>query len=473
MKLMKMFSLLSCLLVWGSSALSVGEIANWQEARLTNMVRNNNIAHLKHIIEINPKLIDGIPMARYVAMEVHARAETDWEMVSMFYNGYSGAKHSNLWVMLGSILGGVYSLKFYGGGNEGCVGIKLGHSGSTVWAVRDECLFAAMKHDKVYFKQDVLMLCREGVSKVWLGEKWINRFKNSLIEFNERGIIFRPNGAEGVLCDLMITDSAWIANFKKYLTEVERQEEFKQEKGGLLKVRALQIARRLLNEMVIRGQTAWREQWKVELSYDKVTEEFSLSDEEITAAIEQVMRGENLKVMNLSGCKSQASIEVLIELLKKRNDIKVLILANCNLSQTNAQNLLQVLAHPRLHTIDVTGNNLPDELEQALHARVSNNSLIHHDLEQELKEYCENNKGAVINVSAVILDVLTCHSNVDIQVVRDIIRGLVQSGVVSTDEQGNEDLLANTTMIDGVWMPSELTGDMLDVRNAVYFDSHR
>ena len=73
---------------------------------------------------------------------------------------------------------------------------------------------------------------------VSLERNWAKLFGKSLIEFKSDAIEFQPNGEEGVRMRIRIQGDAWIAKFKTYITEVERQEKFNQEKFAQLKINA-------------------------------------------------------------------------------------------------------------------------------------------------------------------------------------------------------------------------------------------
>ena len=167
---------------------------------------------------------------------------------------------------------------------------------------------------------------------------------------------------------IRIQGDEWIAKFKTYITEVERQEKFAQ-----LKVNVQTKLSALLTSAKKRSQDEWWTENHMILSYDGVTEEFGHKEEDIIEAIKQVGEDKNNLILNLSGCQSRACINTLSKILKERHDIEVLIIANCNIDEPTAHELLTIIQDTQLRFVDISGNNLSDDIVQAFQAIVERN----------------------------------------------------------------------------------------------------
>ena len=123
-----------------------------------------------------------------------------------------------------------------------------------------------------------------------------------------------------------------------------------------------------------------------------------LTEEEWKSHVKQIIQGHNMPmiaqlyhhlaegihqvgqdkwIFNLSGCQSQECIEALIDVLNSRNDIGVVNVANCNLSLETARRLLAAVQHnTQLQIINVSGNNLPEDVMQAFQVIVEQNRAV-------------------------------------------------------------------------------------------------
>ena len=75
--------------------------------------------------------------------------------------------------------------------------------------------------------------------------------------------------------------------------------------------------------------------------------------------------------MNLS---YDVVVETLSKILKERHDIEMLIIANCNIDESTASELLMIITQcTQLRFVDISGNNLSDDTVQAFQAIVEKN----------------------------------------------------------------------------------------------------
>lgn len=161
-----------------------------------------------------------------------------------------------------------------------------------------------------------------------------------------------------------IGDMRWMRRFAKCLAEQERQQQFRAECAEIVK-------HKVLAAMTSIAQDAWAQ---VTLTYDDVTETFTPTENEVLEVLEWVEANKDHRVLNLAGCQSPACIDRLITILQERNDIEMLIVANCNLTPEIARRILAVISHhTRLYTIDVSGNDLLDNIVDEFQAIAERN----------------------------------------------------------------------------------------------------
>ena len=151
--------------------------------------------------------------------------------------------------------------------------------------------------------------------EVRFGERWIDLMgKSDVTIVDETKVLLEPNGDRGVRCRVEIEGAEWIAKFSTYLAELKRQQKFNEEKCDILKTNARETLLGLLVSENTRDRYEWWGSSKITLSYDEVTEEFEPTDEDIISAIRQVGEDKNNRILNLSGCQSQACMSALIEI---------------------------------------------------------------------------------------------------------------------------------------------------------------
>ena len=213
---------------------------------------------------------------------------------------------------------------------------------------------------------------------VVFGKDWVDLFASSKVtrktKFDDDWVELRRNGDKGVRKELEIKGTEWVDAFTAYVAELDRQQRFNEEKSELLRINTEITLPMLLTAANARDQQEWMVRSNITLIYDTVSEEFEPTDEDIISAIRQVGEDRNNRVLNLSGCQSQACLNALIEVLNARDDIEVLVIANCAMNLRTAQQLLGIVAsNTQLRSIDISGNNLPAELEQTFHAITERN----------------------------------------------------------------------------------------------------
>ena len=231
----------------------------------------------------------------------------------------------------------------------------------------------------------------------------------------------------------------------------------------------------------------------------------------LAAGIRRVGQDKTKYICNVSGCESEECIDALIDVLKHRNDIVIVNIANCNLTLEIAKRLLEVIEHNmQLQVINIVGNDFPDDVIQAFQAIVERNhahllhalytvdinsaslsalvaevpnldghtiSLIaqHPNSDHRLLSYIitershgdniilgavANNPSATLdvlweivrqpNVSATILTTVAGHSNVNAELREEITMRLAQLGFGNTlDSLGWQGSHTNRTMTEG------------------------
>ena len=371
MKTITKFISLICLLVWSCSAVSEGEIASYQREVMQ--------MHLKRLYRTAAGITDiTMGTTRYALGSWNVNRGGAGNLVAGYENKLGPRIH---WLYRS--IGEEVSYR-HGDGDWPTCGLRSGTDYIT-WRDGRSTRAEIKSHAEDGWETRPWGAWWEnpgqGFKGLHFGEQWINLMVESVVTRGHDGTIqIDPKGGRGVRCKFKIVGAEWVNAFTAYLDELKHQKKFNKEKSVLLKTNAKKTLPGLLTSENTRDRDKWREATKITLSYDEVTEEFEPTDEDIIAIIEQVGKDKNNRILNLSGCQSQACMNTLIELLKTRDDIKVLILANCNLDQTSAENLLQALSHQtQMRIIDVTGNDLPSELEQAFHTILERNLSTIHD----------------------------------------------------------------------------------------------
>ena len=157
---------------------------------------------------------------------------------------------------------------------------------------------------------------------------------------------------------IKIIDPYLHGNLEKYFKELRDQEEF----GKIYKDAVRSAKNSLVKPLTActrRTNAQWRQELQFELEYDGVKETFRLLNKKVAKGIGLVGKDRSVKVFNMSGCHSTTCFNALIEVLKKRRDIEVLILANNN----TARNLLDALKrNTKIQVIDLFGNELADDV---------------------------------------------------------------------------------------------------------------
>ena len=207
------------------------------------------------------------------------------------------------------------------------------------------------------------------------GEQWVDLLANSKVtRTSEKDVVVRIKGTTSVHHKIKVRGAEWVTAFTAYLAELNRQRKFNKEKREFLRMHTGITLPMLLTAANTRDQQEWVTRSNITLIYDTVAEDFEPTDEAIITIIKQVGEDRNNRVLNLSGCQSQACLNALIEVLNARDDIEVLVIANCAMNLRTAQQLLGIVAsNTQLRSIDISGNNLPAELEQTFHAITERN----------------------------------------------------------------------------------------------------
>ena len=162
----------------------------------------------------------------------------------------------------------------------------------------------------------------------------------------------------------------WGEKVDGYNEELKRQNEFEEQlgrsRGDARDARGGPLGGSL-------GKLKWR------MQYDDVVEWFELTEDDIITILRRWQHLDEVRVVNLEGRVYARIWGELINLLHARNDIEIIDLSRCGLSEEVAGELIHVLEDNHVvHRIDVSGNDLSAEVITAFQAIVDRN--IHNNI---------------------------------------------------------------------------------------------
>ena len=276
---------------------------------------------------------------------------------------------------------------------------------------------------------------------------------NLLYSFDSAAYQFSNSSGEA----FYISDVNWISVFGEYVTELRRQEEFKKE--------YLTAMDKLLSKAItansIRTSLIWHQDTQLTLTYDNVSETFMPNSNDIATTLESIGENPEIRSLNLSGCKIQTCFDVLISMLKQRNDFEVIILANCDLSSASAQRLLEAVSqNSQLQVIDVSGNKIPYETMYAFQSIVQLNHW---------RSFCHK-----LETNAAYIDPIDLHAAVTNPLTNDHILSIVAHvtieanllRIIASHHEARRDTLlavAQNPVTDSITLDNIITGPHTDL----------
>lgn len=201
---------------------------------------------------------------------------------------------------------------------------------------------------------------------------------------------------------LAIYDKQLRHNFEKYVKELENQKAFIDHYNRTLYNKKVLLVEEILTTHSHRTPVEWAQGLQFNLKYDenRVQETFRLTNDEVREIIEIVGEDDNTQVLNLSGCQSRTCMNALLKVLQNHSGIEGLIIANCNLNITTAQDLLEILEqNTDIRLIDVSGNGLSLEIVSNFERIVERNCrLMENDSEDQVLYNLFKNPGVLLDV---------------------------------------------------------------------------
>ena len=296
------------------------------------------------------------------------------------------------------------------------------------------------------------IICKESVDNAWWNF-WDQEGSGISIKtggatfINENGEIYGGRRGE------------WVLYLHVYCAEIENQKRFAENRENVIKDGAV----KLITSNSIRSRYGWEKDGWITLQYDDVSEEVALTDDDVIAGINHIKNVEDICALNLSGCESQVCIDTLIDVLKYLDKVWILNVANCNLTVQTARQLLEVVRNNNhLQVINVSGNDLPDDIVADFQEIVERNRIT---LSNDLTNHVAISS-AILRAIAMDLTVddhtvglIAQHPNCDSTLLRDIVveRSLIANTTISNVESGFEALTGSA--------------HRSEVLNTAYFDS--